>query len=509
MSMAMIMEKRYLSIEDMLPLVGEFKLFQWILDSMFCIMMIPSTLQVLIMYFAALNPTWRCAMNSTMCLSNATFTHEYNDIRCSMARSDWEYTEPREFSIVTFFDIYCDKEYLIHLSSSIFFVGWVTGSVVLGWVADSFGRKIVIFPSMAMILGCGFVTPFLPNIYYLIVFRFLVGFFIPGTIVQMLVLISEMVGTKKRPLAGIILWLFFGVGLCVLALKAYFLQNWRYLFFTCTAPYLFVMLFYYFVPESLRWLRLKGNMDELMTIFKRIAEWNKKDFPKNIAINPSSSTHKRNHTPWELVRSPKTALKTINLAFAWFANGLIYYGLAIGADDLGGSVYRNFVILSAAEIPAVIVSIDFSERFGRKKTTLMSMFLGSIACLVITFIPQNSSIRIFRLILGMLGKFWFTMSLDVIYTWTMEIYPTNCRAEAMGFQQFVNKIGAASAPWIAKGLKIIHPFAPFIVMSVVGLTSSAIAILLPETRGLAMVETEDEVKDDEKNELIILSNADC
>ena len=360
-----------------------------------------------------------------------------------------------------------------------------------------------------MILLCGFFTPFAPSIHYLIAFRFAVGFFIPGTIVQMLVLVSEMVGTRKRPLAGIILWLFFGVGLCMLALKAYFIRNWKHLFFVCTAPYAFVLLFYFYVPESLRWLRLQGKMVQVMDIFRRIAVWNSKELPKDVWIVPSTQNQKTHHSPRALVSSTKVAFKTFNAAFAWFANGLVYYGLAIAADDLGGSLYRNFVILSAVEIPAVIVSIDFSRRFGPKKTTLTSMFLGAIACLIIAFIPDKGEIKILKLILGMLGKFWYTMSLDVIYTWTMEMYPTNCRAEAMGFHQLVNKLGAASAPWIAKGLKFLHPVAPFVVMSSIGFVSSALAILLPETKGATMVETEDEnLKEggNDKTELILPSH---
>merc|ERR1740124_1935587 len=99
------------------------------------------------------------------------------------------------------------------------------------------------------------------------------------------------------------------------------------------------------------------------------------------------------------------------------------------------------------------------------------------------------------------------MSLDVIYTWTLEMYPTNCRAEAMGFQQFVNKLGAASAPWVSKGLKSIHPVAPFIMMSVVGILASALAILLPETRGVCMCDTGDEMVDVEKDELMLINNS--
>ena len=98
-------EKKELEVDDILPYIGEFSRFQVVVETLLCISIVPRSLQVLIMYFAALNSPWRCAANSTKCTfpRNQTFGSDSADYkaRCDMARSDWEFVEPKDFSIVT------------------------------------------------------------------------------------------------------------------------------------------------------------------------------------------------------------------------------------------------------------------------------------------------------------------------------------------------------------------------------------------------------------------------
>ena len=120
------MEKEALSIDKILKIVGEFGRYQWLLESLFCVMIIPGAFVILIMYFAALTPTWECVTNSTICLLNGTFTNE-NKYRCDIPRTEWKFSQPKDYSIVTQFDIYCDNEWLVHVTTSIFFIGWAFG----------------------------------------------------------------------------------------------------------------------------------------------------------------------------------------------------------------------------------------------------------------------------------------------------------------------------------------------------------------------------------------------
>ena len=63
----------------------------------------------------------------------------------------------------------------------------------------------------------------------------------------MFILASEFVGERYRPLCGIILWAAFALALVLLGVQAYFIRTWKTLFIVCTAPYIFVLAFVWYV----------------------------------------------------------------------------------------------------------------------------------------------------------------------------------------------------------------------------------------------------------------------
>ena len=95
--------KKCLRMDEALPLIGEFGKYQILLDIALCIMTFPNSMLVLIPYFTQYNPPWRCSRNSTICRYNGTFGayDKLYESRCTMPRSAWEYTKPKDYSIIT------------------------------------------------------------------------------------------------------------------------------------------------------------------------------------------------------------------------------------------------------------------------------------------------------------------------------------------------------------------------------------------------------------------------
>ena len=429
-------QTRIVTIDEMLDIVGPFGTFQKIVNVIFCLMTAPQLYQIMIMFFSTDEPSWRCAQNSSKCKLNGTF--DASDSRkCTNGwkRSDWVYTKPRDYSIVTHFDINCKNKWITQLLISIFFVGWLLGAFVLGYCADNYGRKITVTIPTTVVLVVGLVSIFMPNLYLLVVCRFIIGFFIPGTTSQ-LYLITEIVDSKHRPFAVIIIIACGVTTLSILGIKAYFIRDWRYLNIACTAPYIFVVFFFKFIPESVRYLRVKGEVEELNKTFQRIARWNKKEIPSNVTIAPLPSTvSDQKSNPLHLFRTPSLASKTLIQTFAYFTNGLVYYGLYLAATDFGGDKYRVYILISIAEVPICFLGIDFCERFGRKKTSVIPMLIAALACVALGYIPKVGWPKFVRITVGIIGKCLVGSNATTMATWSMEIYPTILRGEAMGFFQ--------------------------------------------------------------------------
>ncbi|XP_066922983.1 solute carrier family 22 member 3-like, partial [Clytia hemisphaerica] len=272
-----------LNVDDFLDVVGEYGCFQKLLTVLLGIMLFPFALNNFMIVFTAVDPEWRCVANSSICHFNRTFSPQ--DIRrCQMRRSDWEYTQTNEFSIVTAFDLACGKGWMVNLAQSVVFLGAIIGAIFLGWYSDNYGRKKVVFVCCFLITLMNFLSSFMPSIIWFIVLRFCSGFFTPS-VPCLFVMLTEFVGNKKRAFAGNLFWQFYSVALCALSLKAYFITSWKILIWTCSLPYFILMVIYRFVPESVRWLRLKEKADKAVEIFQRIAKWNRRQLDSSMTLS--------------------------------------------------------------------------------------------------------------------------------------------------------------------------------------------------------------------------------
>ena len=45
-----------------------------------------------------------------------------------------------------------------------------------------------------------------------------------------------------------------------------------------------------------------------------------------------------------------------------FVNGMVYYGVSLASDNLGGNMYRDFVLTSLVEVPANVLVIELGNR---------------------------------------------------------------------------------------------------------------------------------------------------
>ena len=259
-------------------------------------------------------------------------------------------------------------------------------------------------------------------------------------------------------------------------------MNWKILSIISTAPYIFLNLFYQFVPESIQWLKLHGNTDDVVHIISRIDEWNKKELPDNIVISSSEETSNHKSTPIYISRTRKLAIGSFIQGYLWLVISMGYYGLYMAADDLGGSIYRDVVLLTIADIPALFVTMYLCTRFGRKLRTLIPLLIGGITSIVLAFIPFENNFKIFRMIFGYIGKFFLCLGFNGVSTWSVEIYPTHIRSEGIEFTTVAARIGSALSPWVAKGLKPIGNWFPFVVLGVPSTIAFVIGLWLPETK---------------------------
>ena len=483
--------KVYRNVEELLDDLKSYGRYQKILNIMLAILYVPASFQIMIMYFIAVQPKWRCLGNSSLCFS--TKVHPSSNMsRCNIPRHHWEYVEPKDYSLITDLDLDCGDEWLSDMALSITYLGWAIGSLTLGYLANRIGRKKVIFLSTLMIIITVFVSAFVTNIYLFIVLRFVVGFFKSGNAYILYMLMGECVNSEHRSFASLIITLAYNTALVILGLKAYYIRKWRTLLIMCSVPYMFVLLFHFYVQESIRWLYLKGMNDRIVHVCSKIADWNRvNDFNYDFLIVKTIDSEVKTN-PKELFRSHAVTRRSIVLIYCWFMATGLYYAFFNMADDFGASMHITFVLFALLEVPANMFGSWCMDRFGRKCTIPGSMLVGSFLSTTIAFVMIATDSTSVRVLIGAIVQGCLVIAFNFLIPWTVEILTTDIRSLGMGIFSAAGRTGGVMSPWIANRLNLLHPVAPFLAVGILGCSTSYAMWCLPETKGQQMKEVDDQ-----------------
>lgn len=394
------------------------------------------------------------------------------------------------------------------MSQSILFIGWIPGAFIIGRLSDKFGRKHVLFPAVFFVAATSFASSFVNALWLFLTLRGITGFFQGGVYVTLYVLTTEFVGPKHRSLAGTLVWMFYTSSLMLLSGIAYGIRDWRTLSIVISVPAFPLVLFWWWVPESCRWLIVHNRTAEAERVFLSIAALNKSKLPTDeLAVERNEESAVKEGGILDLVRTRKQLVKTLILWFAWFTNSMVYYGVLLSVGVLGGSLYLNFFLTSLIDIPSnffVIWFMGWGRRilcnnfYGRKRALILCMALAAVFCVIVTVINPASDTdkgaTAIRIIFAVLGKFCINASFSTIYVFSSELLPTVIRNVGMGSMAVFDQTGASVAPFVVL-LGKVHPVIPFAVMSGFAFTAGCLCCVLPETLGQPTLETLEDTPD--------------
>ncbi|XP_038058625.1 organic cation transporter protein-like [Patiria miniata] len=404
----------------------------------------------------------------------------------------WVYdTSQYKTTITNEFDLVCDKKGAVSFLQSIFFAGFLVGSVVFGSLADLLGRKPTIYIASALLLLASIGNVFSPNVIVYMVMRFCIGAGVMGAFLAAYVLVTEYIGPSKRALVGVALQAFFAFGLTVLPLLAYSIRTWRLLQLVIALPTVLYFLLFFYMPESARWQMSKGRYKQAEKTLRKVAATNKKEFPEEMfspdVIGAAKEESGGQQTVVGLFRTPNMCIKTLNLMFNWFVNNMVYYGLGLSTSDFGVDDYVAAAIAGFVEFPSIVYCVIALQYSGRRVNLSGTMVVGGIACVICAFLEMGVA----RTIIAMVGKFCISASFAIIYVVSGEIFPTPVRSAGMGLSSMAARISGIISPFMLE-LKSLWAPLPFVVFGVLSIAAGSLALLLPETKDKKLPETMEE-----------------
>ncbi|XP_078581848.1 organic cation transporter protein-like [Branchiostoma floridae x Branchiostoma japonicum] len=400
----------------------------------------------------------------------------------------WYDTSRFKTSVTMEHDLVCGRKWMGSLAQSIFMVGVLLGAVIFGDLSDRFGRKKIYFLSLFIMLVFGVSTAFAHNYWLFVFLRMIIGATNSGVFLTAFVLASELVSPDHRTLISMFLVIFFGVGGMILSLVAYLIRYWEWLQLAISLPnVLFIMVYWWVINESPRWLLANNQKDKAVEIFRKVAGANKKAIPEGLFEEEGKTDGgktdgepKSRHNLIDLVRTPNVRRKSLIMFYAWFVAGFVFYGLALNATNLAGNPYLNFFVSCAVEIPAYILAKICMDRIGRRWSLLAFLLVAGLSTFCIMFIPVAYSKAI--TVLAVIGKFGAAGCFGTIYVFATEIFPTVVRNVGVGASSMCARIGAIVAPFVFLLHDVWSPL-PYITSGTLALVAAGLVLLLPETLG--------------------------
>jgi MFS family permease len=334
-------------------------------------------------------------------------------------------------------------------------IGSIIGVLLAGMMSDFLGRKKTMLISAVLFsvsaIGCALCADFTQ----LVIFRMIGGFGIGIVSIVSPVYISEVSPAEVRGTMVSLYQLFITIGF-LLAYLANFLilrgttmaEYWRPMLGAEAIPDLLFLVLIFFIPESPRWLQVRGQ-------------------------------HKDNKDEWRALREPgirKAVL--IGCAIAILGqfmgvNAVLYYGPKIFADAGFSDPLFSTVLVGVVNMLTTVLALAIIDKVGRKQLVWWGVG-GMIFCLLMIglyFLPFTSLPTWFMLTFFLLYVFCTAISISaVVFVLLSEMYPNRVRGLAMSIAGFALWVGTyligQLTPWMLENLTPAGTFFLFAFMCV-------------------------------------------
>ncbi|XDA86296.1 hypothetical protein R6Z07F_016031 [Ovis aries] len=407
-------------------------------------------------------------------------------------QNGWIYPEAKRRSLINEFDLVCGEETNKEIVHTMFLSGLLTGAFLFGFITDKLGRYPTILLSLLELVIFGFGTAFVSSFNQYIFFRFCASQAVVGYAIGSSALLTEWLMGMHRAYAFILGHCFFAMGVVFLTGLAYSLPHWRLLFLLGGTPIFPLICYIWILPESPRWLIMKGKLEEAKQMLCYAAGVNKKTIPLSLLDKLQLPGKKVASASILDFYSNKDLRKlTLVMCSVWFAVGCNYYMLSLKIKELGVDTYLTQLIPGIMEVPARLCCIFLIEQLKRRRTLIVALFQGAIMCFLSLTLPSGKNghrlrwlhrlateLKSLVVLITLLGEFNLAASITIFYIYASELLPTVLRATGLGLVSLAWAAGGISSLTLVSQNVAILPIVLCCLSASVALFSCS---SLPET----------------------------
>ncbi len=355
-------------------------------------------------------------------------------------------------------------------AATTYLVGAVCGALFFGYLTDRLGRRKLFLVTLATYSLATVASAFSWSFLSFAVFRAFTGVGIGGEYAAINSAVDELIPGRVRGSVDLMVNGTFWVGATAGSLVAMYLLHghgfapntgWRYAFGIGGTLGLAVLVLRLFVPESPRWLMLRGKEEEanrvVSDIERRVAHGHPERLPAPEGEKLEITV--RDHTPWRDIarnmlgdnRQRSILGFVLMVAQAFFFNAIFFsYGLIVktfyGVSDQ--NLPQHLLPFAIASFFGPVTLGPLFDKVGRKPMIVATYGIAGVL-LLITLVPFGMG-KLGPLGLGVLFSMIFfvaSSAASAAYLTVSEIFPLEIRAFAIAiFYALGTLVGGAGAP---------------------------------------------------------------
>jgi SP family xylose:H+ symportor-like MFS transporter len=397
-------------------------------------------------------------------------------------------------------------------------IGCIIGGALAGFISKSFGRRkgLIMAAAAFTVSAVGSWRPEFFNVFgTLDVYSFVIYRIIGGVGVGLASMLSPMYIAEIAPAnirGKLVSWNQFAIifGMLLIYFVNYFIaksgnevwlttEGWRWMFFSGLIPSAIFLFLLIFVPETPRFLVMRGQDEKALGVLKKISGTETADA---ILAEIKDTLHEKS-VPWLSYGFFVIFIGIMLSIFQQFVgiNVVLYYASNI-FRNMGASTDSSLlqtIIIGAINMLFTVLAIFTVDRFGRKPLMIIGALIMAVSMISLGLSFSMHKEGILALIFMLLYTAGFAMSWGpVVWVLLSEIFPNSIRGAmsiAVAAQWIANLIISWTFPimndnnWLT-GL-FNHGFAYWIYGLMGILAAWFMWKFVPETKGKTLEEIEE------------------
>lgn len=389
----------------------------------------------------------------------------------------------------------------------------IPGAILAGLFGDWLGRRRTLMISGFLFLVSAIGTALPNDINTFILFRIIGGIGVGAASMTSPMYIAEISPAHIRGRLVSLNQFAIISGMLIVYFVNYFIADpdnmawntatgWRWMFGSEALPAAALLIFTFFIPETPRWLSMKGRGEEARKVLVKIegeANANRELAAIEASLREGKTGLRQLFTPVHL----KVLGLGLALAFLQQATGInvfLYFGSEIfgslGGEQIDAALLQQ-VIVGAANLIFTIVAIWTVDIIGRKPLMIIGATGMGTSLFVMGFAGASGEAGSGLLIWVIIYIASFALSLGpVVWVLLSEIFPNKIRSLAMAtctvFLWLTNSIVSQTFVMMDRNEALIekynHGFPFFIYGSLCIVTVIFVFFFLPETKGRSLEE---------------------